>query len=106
VRQGDPLSMHLFVLYLQPLLKQLEQVCGTELIVAYADEISAIVTSVNQLNAMRDLFKQFEQVSGAKLNEAKTIAIDVGIANNPLSVPWLRTEKTIKILGLVFANYG
>lgn len=34
VRQGDPLSIHLFVLYLHPLLRHLEQVCGTDLIVA------------------------------------------------------------------------
>lgn len=45
VRQGDPLSMHLFVLYLYPLLLRLEQVCGADLVVAYADDISALVTS-------------------------------------------------------------
>lgn len=104
VRQGDPLSMHLFVLYLHPLLRRLEQVCGTDLIVAYADDISAIATNSDKLNTMRDLFRRFERVAGARLNEAKTTAIDVGLINSPLTVPWLRTENTIKILGIVFAN--
>ena len=104
VRQGDPISMHLFVLYLHPLLHRLGEVCGNDLIVAYADDISAIVTSVDQLNAMRDLFRRFERVAGARLNETKTTAIDVGLRDNSLVVPWLRTENTIKILGVVFAN--
>lgn len=104
VRQGDPLSMHLFVIYLHPLLRRLKQVCGRDLIVAYADDISAIVTSVEQLNAMRNLFRGFGRVSGAVLNENKTTAIDVGIINASLTVPWLRTDNTIKILGIVFTN--
>lgn len=104
VRQGDPLAMHLFVIYLHPLLRRLEQVCGADLIVAYADDVSAIVTSAEKLNAMRDLFQRFERVAGARLNEAKTTAIDVGLTSNPINVPWLRTENTIKILGVVFIN--
>lgn len=104
VRQGDPLSMHLFVLYLHPLLRQLEQACEGNLIVAYADDISAIVTSTDQLNAMRNLFRRFETIAGARLNEAKTTAINVGQINDPLTVPWLRTENTIRILGIVFVN--
>lgn len=104
VRQGDPLSMHLFVLYLHPLLLRLEQVCGGDLIVAYADDISAIISTVDQLNTMRDLFKRFGRVAGARLNERKTTAIDVGIINEPLTVPWLRTENAIRILGIVFTN--
>ncbi|XP_062541831.1 uncharacterized protein LOC134209820 [Armigeres subalbatus] len=56
VRQGDPLSMHLFVLYLHPLVCRLEQVCGEDLLVAYADDISVIVTSPWQIEAMREVF--------------------------------------------------
>lgn len=103
VRQGDPLSMHLFVLYLHPLLKRLEQVCGADLIVAYADDISAIITDGNKLNTMRNLFNDFGRISGARLNEFKTTAIDIG-EQNALAIPWIRTENKIKILGVFFSN--
>jgi hypothetical protein len=105
VRQGDPLSMHLFVLYLHPLLRKLGQICGSDLIVAYADDISTIVSNCQQLEEMRDLFRRYERIAGARLNETKTIAIDVGeINSSPITVAWIRTETTIKILGVVFAN--
>lgn len=88
VRQGDPLSMHLFVLYLHPLLQRIEHVCGDDVVVAYADDINVIVTSERKIALLRELFSRFELVSEAKLNWQKTTAIDVGyIDNNRLNVP-------------------
>lgn len=105
VRQGDPISMHLFVLYIHPLLASLERVCGTDLVVAYADDISVIVTSAQKIQEMRDVFIGFGRISGAVLNLNKTTSIDVGFVNgNPIQIDWLRTEDSIKILGVVFAN--
>ncbi|XP_062557853.1 uncharacterized protein LOC134222706 [Armigeres subalbatus] len=65
VRQGDPLSMHLFVLYLHPLVSRLEQVCGEDLLVAYTDDISVIVTSPWHFEAMREVFCRFGLVAAA-----------------------------------------
>lgn len=105
VRQGDPISMHLFVLYLHPLVVELERVCGTDLVVAYADDITVIATSAFKVHAMRDLFLRFGRISGAVLNLRKTTSIDVGFVNgNPIHVDWVRTEADIKILGVRFAN--
>lgn len=105
VRQGDPLSMCLFVLYLHPLLRQLEAVCDTDLIVAYADDISVIVTSTEKIERLRCLFLRFERAAGAKLNMLKTTSIDVGfIDQGVLVVPWLNSEVKVKILGVIFAN--
>ncbi|XP_055631125.1 uncharacterized protein LOC129771473 [Toxorhynchites rutilus septentrionalis] len=105
VRQGDPISMHLFVLYLHPLLVSLERVCDNDLIVAYADDISVVVTSVRKIEQMLDLFRRFGRVLGAVLNLNKTTSINVGFVNeNTIQVDWLRTEDSIKILGVIFAN--
>lgn len=105
VRQGDPISMLLFVLYLHPLLTSLERVCGTDLIVAYADDISVIATSAGKIQAMHGLFVRFGRISGAVLNVNKTTSIDVGFVNgNPIQIDWLRTEGNIKILGVIYAN--
>lgn len=105
VRQGDPLSMCLFVIYLHPLLQRLERVCDGDLIVAYADDISVIATSTEKIERLRVLFLRFERAGGAKLNMVKTTSIDVGfIDQGTLVVPWLRTENKVKILGIVYAN--
>lgn len=105
VRQGCPLSMLLFVLYLHPLLQRLERVCGEDLVVAYADDVTVIVSSTQKINDIKHLFLQFEQAAGAKLNLQKTKSVDVGFSDgNPLSVPWLQTSNTVKVLGVIFAN--
>lgn len=106
VRQGDPLAMHLFVLYLHPLVYRLEQACGGEdTLVAYADDISVISTSARRIDEMRELFKQFELAAGAKLNMRKTISIDVGfIEGGRINIPWVQTANFVKILGINFAN--
>lgn len=105
VRQGSPLSMHLFVLYLHPLVSRLEQLCGDDLVVAYADDITVLCSSVRKIELMRGMFSRFERVSGAKLNWTKTKSIDVGfIEGNALNVPWLQTENTLKVLGVIFVN--
>ncbi|KXJ74370.1 hypothetical protein RP20_CCG013788 [Aedes albopictus] len=105
VRQGDPLSMLLFVIYLHPLLTRLERICGGDLCVAYADDITIIATSTDTINRIFQLFDCFELVSGAKLNRQKTVAIDVGFVNGePLTVPGLQTTEKVKILGVFFCQ--
>lgn len=106
VRQGDPMSSLLFVLYLHPLINKLVQVNGNNLVVAYADDISIISTSVQGINESKSYFSRFEFASGAKLNLRKTLSVDIGDINGPntLNVPWLQTANTVKILGIVFAN--
>ena len=90
VRQGDPISMILFVIYLQPLLMNLENICNPDdLIVAYADDITLISTSVQVIQRAREIFAEFQLAAGAMLNVQKTVSIDVGHinGNNRLLVP-------------------
>lgn len=54
---------------------------------------------------MRELFAQFEFVSGAKLNMRKTISIDVGLCEGgEINIPWVQTANSVKILGIIFTN--
>lgn len=106
VRQGDPISSLLFAIYLQPLVRNLENVRGNNLVVAYADDISIISTSTQSIIDTNSLFSRFGRVAGAKLNLEKTLAVDIGDTSGPntLNVSWLRTVNTAKILGIIFAN--
>uniref|UniRef100_A0AAG5DMJ3 Reverse transcriptase domain-containing protein n=1 Tax=Anopheles atroparvus TaxID=41427 RepID=A0AAG5DMJ3_ANOAO len=108
VRQGDPLSMHLFVLYLQPLINKIEGICSEpgDLVVAYADDISVVLSSAEKIERVRRIFDAFSICSGAKLNVQKTIALDIGMVTpkNRITVPWLRTVERLRLLGILFSN--
>lgn len=84
--------MYLFVLYLHPLIYRLEQACGNDLLVAYADDISVVVTSERQIKLVKEIFFRFKATAGAKLNLRKTMAINVGFCEgNEIITQWIQT---------------
>lgn len=108
VRQGDPIAMHLFVLYIHPLIRKLERICSgpDDLITAYADDITIITTSLDKVESVKTTFDRFGVLAGARLNYRKTYRVDIGLINNNnrLAVPWLQTVDSVKILGIKFVN--
>lgn len=108
VRQGDPISMHLFVLYLQPLVHRLNQICNDEddIVVVYADDVSVITTDFQKLERIKSLFDRYGKHSGAVLNLDKTVCIDIGYyrQQDHTIIPWIHSADKIKILGVIFTN--
>ncbi|KAL9700836.1 hypothetical protein quinque_004277 [Culex quinquefasciatus] len=104
VRQGDPMSMHLFVLHLNPLLEKIRTLCNDQLDLstAYADDISVIVVDNTKLPTLKQLFFDFGRYSGAVLNLEKTVAMNIGRSSENL--PWPSMETRVKILGINFFN--
>ena len=107
VRQGDPLSMLLFVIFLHPLLEKLLSICNhpQELVVAYADDISIILVEETKLAAIKRAFEDFGLCSGARLNLVKTTAVNIGPQRaNPTDVGWTTVCDSVKILGVIYFN--
>lgn len=104
VRQGDPLSMHLFVLYLQPLLDAIIQKIPSAVIKAYADDISIFLENERSLVNVVSMFENFGMISGAILNKRKTKAVMIGNVNLTAETEWLNIENFVNILGIQFGN--
>lgn len=106
VRQGDPLAMILFCLYLEPLLQKLNRICevDVDLLVSYADDISLIIHDIRKLCKVKQIFEDFESVAGAKVNYEKTRAMKIGSNNNYILPDWIEQNENIKILGLWYNN--
>lgn len=104
VRQGDPLSMLLFVIYLQPLLDNLAEICNGpgECVIAYADDITIVIRCPSKIPRIIACFQQFEKAAGAKLNMTKTEAMEIGAGMQH----WdgFTKKDEIKILGVRFKN--
>lgn len=104
VRQGDPLSMLLFVVYLQPLLDRLSQICNDigESITAYADDITIIIKHPRKTQLVIDCFRQFGVASGARLNLQKTVGLKLGTG---FTTPEeLIISEEVNILGVLYKN--
>ena len=96
--------MHVFVMYLQPLLDKLSSVLPTAVMNAYADDISMFINEERSLVRVAEVFLQFGAASGAILNRRKTTAIMIGNLNLTCDTEWLNIENFIEILGITFGE--
>lgn len=104
VRQGDPLSMICFVLYIQPLIDKIVQTFPRAIICAYADDISMFMDNERMLERVTNIFNDFGIVAGAVLNRHKTVGLMLGNVNLTERTEWLTIENSIKILGIFYSE--
>jgi hypothetical protein len=113
VRQGWTLSMMLFAIALNPLIVMLEAtLTGVTLgpsffkftSVAYADNVTVIVSRRTDINHLHEALNLYERATGTKLNYRKSQALPIGAWDTKdmiLSIPYV-TEA--KILGISFQS--
>ena len=110
IRQGDPLSMLLYIVYIEPLLIYIEQkIAGLILpnippsLEAYCDDVNVITENETDLIVVNGAVKKFEDLSGAILSRDKKCKI-IGFGKWKNRVDWplqyLRTVKEIKVFGI------
>merc|ERR1712240_700887 len=90
IRQGDPLAMLLYILYVEPLLWTLEKkIYGLRVdsieqkLEAYCDDVNITTDKLEDFEVIGNVVKRFEKVSGAILSrnkKCKVIGSEIGRA--------------------------
>jgi hypothetical protein len=110
---GVSVKHDVFALCINPLIHRLEQqLRGIRVnrrqrktaVIAYADDITILVTEPEEITAIGEALRNYEQATGARLNIAKSQALAVGTWDTTRSVLNIPYSAEINILGLRMAN--
>ena len=112
IRQGDPLSMILYIIYIEPLLlmigrrtKGLSMASFSQKDEDYCDDLNFLSECEDDLITIEDIFVKFEDISGALLSRSwKSKIMGLGPWQNRLQwpLPWLQPKPELKIFGFQF----
>ena len=114
IRQGDPIAMLLYIIYVEPLLIYIEKrIVGLKIenmrqsVEAFCDDINIITSDINDLVIVDEAVKLFEKVSGAILSrnvKCKVIGFASWKNRNDWPLPYLSTVCEIKVFGVFVMN--
>ena len=124
VRQGDPLSMILYLIYVEPLLLRLEELTKgvalkaklekepraplvsvlQEELEGFVDDIETLCSTDEDFLKVNKCVEMFERVSGAILNRSSKSVV-LGLGNwkqrEYWPLPWLKTVRETKVFGFI-----
>ncbi|KAJ4440885.1 hypothetical protein ANN_10732 [Periplaneta americana] len=110
VRQGCPLSMILFTLCLEPLLRMIDRhltlmpnPLGIPTVQAYADDISVICRNESQLGNLVDILILYCNATNARVNYKKSALLPLGEWNPAISIAHIPVRFEVRILGINFS---
>ena len=110
IRQGDPLAMILYIIYIEPLLLYLERkLVGLRIgnrvqcLEPYCDDVNVLTNNVSDFFVLDDAVRKFESISGAILSRDKKCKV-MGLGSWANRVDWpldyLKNVKEIKVFGI------
>lgn len=112
VRQGCPLSMHLFVIYIEPLLVHLaSSLEGIKFfdksirVRAMVDDVVIFVSTDNDVIKAGEILELFCDWTKAMMNKQKTRIMGIGSwkCRTQWPLPWLQATPTLTLLGIPFS---
>jgi len=105
--------MLLFVVCLNPLIQSLEKnLSGVKIgrqkaptsVVAYADDVTIFLTSVADIQNMKETLLAYEATTGARINIQKSGVLALGTWDTTRQITNIPYQKDIKILGFQFTD--
>lgn len=109
VRQGCPLSMILFVLYIEPLIRTIASTISSTLIygkfinvMAFADDIVVLIKNNEEFDKLFEIFEKFSNSASIRINFQKSVFMRLN--NAPVGPQLIREMRCVKILGVAFEN--
>ncbi len=127
VKQGDALSCALFILAIDPLLRQFQKNENIEPIImnpgddteekvnnfSFADDITAVCKNKKGIQEIINLYEMFTKISGIKLNMPKTEIMIIGDKEKTKKqfkikyneeVITITSQDSVKICGITYSN--
>merc|ERR1712240_764898 len=114
IRQGDPLAMLLYILYVEPLLWTLEKkITGLRVdsieqkLEAYCDDVNITTDRLDDFEVIDKVVKNFEKVSGAILSrnkKCKVIGFGKWACKSDWPLDWMKPVKSEKIFGIFICD--
>ena len=109
IRQGDPLSMLLYIIYIEPLLMMMrKKTRGLALSVVqqkdedYCDDVNFVGEREGDLIVIEEVFTRFEDISGAILSrsqKSKVMGLGQWKGRQDWPLDWLKVVNVMKIFG-------
>ena len=110
VRQGDPLSLFLFLIAVEPFLIAVRndnkishiQIPGRFKIktLSYADDITLTISDNKSVLRVFEVLQSLEDASGLRINQSKTCGMHTAKKTNAISLPRIQwEEKSLHLLG-------
>ena len=114
IRQGDPIAMLLYILYIEPLLLYLERnllgisISGiNQKLEAFCDDVNVMTEHLDDIVKVDKIVEEFESFSGAILSRTKKCKI-IGFGlwkdKNTWPLDYIKTEEEVKVFGIFIRN--
>jgi exonuclease III len=108
VRQGCPMAMYLYIIFIEPFLKlikkQIQPIIisqASHQISAFVDDVAIFIENPADLTRLEKSIEVFEKATNSRINKAKSHILKLGQTDEKQwPTTWLSSAKSVKMLGI------